>query len=437
MTTERPLRVAMLSEHASPAARLGGADAGGQNVYVDEVSRHLGALGYSVDVFTRREDTESPRVVDWAPGVRIVNVVAGPPEALPKDAVWPYMPQFERSILDFMRGDGARYDLLHGNFWMSGHVATRLGRRLRAPVVQIFHAMGLTKRRHQGEADTSASERVDVERAVVRAADRLIAQCPSERDELVGDYGADPSRVALIPSGVDGERYRPVLRDEARARIGLNGDGPVVVYVGRMLPRKDVRNVVRAVALLASGDGQAARARLLLVGGDAPNPEPDAVGETGELQRLAEELGIRDRVLVVGQRQPDVLRYYYCAGDVAVSTPWYEPFGLTPLEAMACGRPIVGSAVGGLTYTIADGQTGFLVPPRDPGALAARLRELLTDAAMRDAFGRAARTRAERYFAWPVVAARTAVLYQEVVSCNVPPTSEQASLALPRSAIPG
>jgi len=435
MTTERPLRVAMLSEHASPAARLGGADAGGQNVYVDEVSRHLGALGYSVDVFTRREDAESPRVVAWAPGVRIINVAAGPSEALPKDAVWPYMPQFEQSILDFMRGDGARYDLLHGNFWMSGHVAVRLGRLLGVPVVQIFHAMGLTKRRHQGEADTSALDRVDVERAVVRAADRLIAQCPSERDELVDDYGAEGSRVALIPSGVDGERFRPVPRDEARARIGLDRDGPVVVYVGRMLPRKDVRNVVRAVAVLAGGDDQASRARLLLVGGNAPNPGSDATGETGELQRLAEELGIRDRVLFVGQRQPDVLRYYYCAGDAAVSTPWYEPFGLTPLEAMACGRPMVGSAVGGLTYTIADGQTGFLVPPRDPAALAARLHELLMDRTMRDTFGQAARTRVERYFAWPVVAARTAALYQEVVASDVQPTSEQASLALLRSAI--
>ncbi len=432
MTTVQPLRVAMLSEHASPAARLGGADAGGQNVYVDEVSRNLGALGYSVDVFTRREDAQSPRVVEWAPGVRIINVAAGPPAVLPKDAVWPYMPQFERSILDFMHGEGPGYDLLHGNFWMSGHVAVRLGRRLGVPVAQIFHAMGLTKRRYQGEADTSAPERVEVERAVVREADRLIAQCPSERDELVDDYGADPSRVSLIPSGVDGERYRPAARDEARARIGLDGDGPVVVYVGRMLPRKDVRNVVRAMALLASGDDEASHARLLLVGGDALDPGPGTDGETGELRRLASELGIGDRMLFVGQRQPDVLRYYYCAGDVAVSTPWYEPFGLTPLEAMACGRPIVGSAVGGLTYTIADGQTGFLVPPRDPRALAARLRELLTDRTMRDAFGQAARTRVERYFTWPVVAERIAALYQDLVSAHA-----DAALAVPISAIPG
>ena len=86
------------------------------------------------------------------------------------------------------------------------------------------------------------------------------------------------------------------------------------------------------------------------------------------LHALAAELGVLDQVRFVGRRQPDELHLWYAAADVAVTTPWYEPFGLTPLEAMACGTPVIGSRVGGIAFTIADGETGFLVPPRDPGS---------------------------------------------------------------------
>jgi glycosyltransferase involved in cell wall biosynthesis len=204
----------------------------------------------------------------------------------------------------------------------------------------------------------------------------------------------------------------------------------IVVYVGRMLPRKDVRNVVRAVALLArrwnmeGGRREAEEGcfrlpssafRLLLVGGETREPDPATTPEIGELQRLAAELGIADRVHFAGKQQQDVLRYFYSAGDVAVTTPWYEPFGLTPLEAMACGRPVIGSAVGGITYTIADGETGFLVPPRDPEALAACLQRLLAQPELRARMGRAARARVERDFTWPTVATRTAALYQTLL----------------------
>jgi hypothetical protein len=430
----RPLRIAFLSEHASPLALLGSVDAGGQNVYVDEVSRHLARLGCTVDVFTRCDSADAPEVVRWAPGVRVVHLAAGPATFVAKDALWPLMPAFRDAFLRFAAREGALYDLLHSNFWMSGWVAAELKRRLRVPVVHIFHAMGKTKRRHQHDADTSPGERVSVEERVIAGVDRLIAQCPAEEAELVQDYGADPRKVVVIPSAVNIETFRPVAREEALGRIGLETTGPVVAYVGRMLPRKDVRNVVRTVAeLVHRHEGEVTprlgTVTLLLVGGETAEPDAIATPEIGVLQRLAAELGIGDRVRFVGKRQQDELRYYYCAADVAVTTPWYEPFGLTPLEAQACGRPVIGSAVGGIPFTIRDGETGYLVPPRDPAALAQQLSAVLADAVLRRRMGEAARRRVEREFTWPTVAERTRALYEQVLEEHASSITAESALA--------
>ncbi|MEN9937243.1 MAG: hypothetical protein RLZZ387_3822 [Chloroflexota bacterium] len=413
---EKSLRVAFLSEHASPLALLGGLDAGGQNVYVDEVSRNLGQLGYSVDIFTRRDDAAAPEVVPLDNGVRVVHLAAGQAHFIPKDDIWPHMPTFRDELLRFMLRDGARYDVLHGNFWMSGWAAADLQRRLGVPAVQIFHAMGKTKQRHQGAADTSPGDRIDVELGIVRDVERIIAQCPAERAELVDDYDAAPGRVVIIPSAVNIEQFTPSPRDDARRRIGVEHDGRLVVYVGRMLPRKDVRNIVRAVAQLT--DPELADVRLMVVGGETHDPDLQATPELGALQRLAAELGVSDRLIFVGKRQPSELRHYYAAGDVVVTTPWYEPFGLTPLEAMACGRPVIGSAVGGITFTIKDGATGLLVPPRDPEALAGALRTILSQQGLREHMGRAARARVEREFTWRTVARRTAALYESLAQAT-------------------
>lgn len=182
---------------------LGGADAGGQNVYVDEVSRNLAKHGYAVDVFTRRDSAKAPEIIDWSPGVRVVHLPAGPPKPRPKDELWPFMSQFRDSFLRFMVRDEARYDLMHGNFWMSGWVATELRRRLDIPAVQIFHATGKTKRRHQKKVDTSPGDRIKTELNIVRNVDRLIAQCPAEQIELIDDYAADRGKVVVIPSAVN------------------------------------------------------------------------------------------------------------------------------------------------------------------------------------------------------------------------------------------
>ena len=428
---DRPTRIAFLSEHASPIVALGGADAGGQNVYVSELSRHLARRGYAIDVYTRREDPGTPEIVELEPGVRVVHLKAGPVAPRSKDELWPFMPAFRNSLLRFMERDEIHYDLIHSNFWMSGWVATELRRRLDIPVVQIFHAMGKTKRRHQRKVDTSPGNRIKTEMDVVARVDKIIAQCPNERAELVNDYGADPDKIALIPSAVNTRIFNPVPQDEARHYVGLESGKKAIVYVGRLLPRKDIRNIVRALALLVRQSENVEDAPLLLVvGGESEDPNPSATSEIDELQKLAGELGVTDHVRFVGKRQPECLRYYYSAADVAVTTPWYEPFGLTPLEAMACGRPVIGSAVGGITFTIKDGETGLLVPPRDPEALAAALQRLFDQPVLRKRMGLAARKRVQREFSWPIVAMRTGALYDTTLA-------ERMAETLPVALIPG
>jgi D-inositol-3-phosphate glycosyltransferase len=412
-----------MSEHASPVSLLGGSDAGGQNVYVDEISRHLANQGYMIDVFTRRDSPTQPEVVNWAPGVRVIHLTAGPAGCLPKDEIWRYMPAFRDACLNFIAGSDVQYDVIHSNFWMSGWVATELRRVLHIPVVHIFHALGMTKRRHQGNTDTSPQERIAVEMQVVRDVDYVITPCPNEEAELIEYYGALPSQIRMIPLAVNTEVFCPVDRAAARRRLGLAQEDFVMVYVGRILPRKDIRNIVKALPELlkrCSQDEHTPAIRLLIVGGESELPDSEVTPEIGALQRLAAEQGVAAHVSFVGSRQQEALRYYYGASDVFITTPWYEAFGLTPLESMACGRPVIGSAVGGILYSVVDGETGFLVPPQRPELLAERLYYLLRHPELREAMGQAARQRVLSEFTWPLVAARTAGVYEKALAQATP-----------------
>ncbi len=407
-------RVAMLSEHASPIAVLGSEDSGGQNVYVAEVSRQVAALGYKVDVFTRLASDDAPQVVEWADGVRVVNLRAGPAQFLKKDEIWPYMPRFRDSFLRFTRQQRLRYDLIHSNFWMSGWVAAELRAILDLPVVHIFHALGKVKRLYQGRADTSPDERVTVEYQIINEVDRIIAQCPAEVDELRELYDADPDKIRIIPSAVNTEIFRPVPRERARRFLDLPLDEKVIVYVGRVLPRKGIDNAIRGFAQMVHRTGMAAR--MLVVGGETEDADPTLTPEIGRLSQLAAELGVGEMVHFTGKRPQRLLKLYYSAADVSVTTPWYEPFGLTPLESMACGTPVIGSTVGGIQFTVVDGETGFQVAARDPAALADRMARILSDPALRARMAKKARERVLKYFTWGRVAQRVAGLYDEVLS---------------------
>jgi glycosyltransferase involved in cell wall biosynthesis len=375
-----------VSDHASPLAAPGSIDCGGQNVYVAHLARELALAGHLVDIFTRRDAIGQKQLVHWHDNIRVVHVPAGPAHYVPKEHMLPFMQTFARFVTRFARRQPELYDIVHANFFMSGMVAQHLKQVLGIPFVITFHALGHVRRLAQGAADGFPSARVRIESMLMRQADRIIAECAQDRHDMEELYGAAPGRITVAPCGFDPEELWPVARDEARSRLGLPQDKFLVLQLGRMVPRKGVDTVIQGVAML--------RAR----------EKVDA-----------EQLGIGQHVHFTGQQPRSALRYYYSAADAFVTTPWYEPFGITPVEAMACARPVVGSEVGGIKSTVLDGVTGFLIPSRDPQAVAERLAVLQQNPQLACDMGEQGLRRAYQHYTWRIVAQQAAAIYAAVL----------------------
>ena len=394
------MRIAMVSEHASPLAVLGGVDAGGQNVHVAALATELGRRGDDVVVHTRRDDPESPRRVRLAPGVEVDHVCAGPASELSKDLLLPYMPEFAAELHALWSVQPP--EIVHSHFWMSGLVALRAARPLGIPVVHTFHALGVVKQRHQGAKDPSPRARIVVEREIARLADRVIATCSDEVFELIRQ-GADRRSVSVVPCGVDTRSFTPEGPAEPR-----DPDRHRLVVAARLVERKGIGNAISALTQLPDAE--------LHVAGGPDASELDGDPQARRLRELAAERGVGERVVLRGRLGREEMPRLLRSADAVVSVPWYEPFGIVPLEAMACGVPVVASAVGGQIDSVVDGVTGVHVPPRDHEALAVALAELLSHPERRARLGAAGARRARERFAHGRVASATRDIYREVVA---------------------
>lgn len=383
-------RIALISEHASPLALLGSSDAGGQNVHVAELARHLAALGAEVVVHTRRDDPSLDAEVAFCPGVTVHHVDAGPAEPIPKDDLLPHMAAFADRLVDHWSQE--RPDVVHSHFWMSGLAGLDACRRLDLPLLHTYHALGVVKRRQQGAKDTSPAERLAIERRLAREADHIVATAHDEVEELIA-MGGDPRRMTVVPCGVDLRRFSP----EGPATPPRTG-APRAVVVSRFVERKGIGNAIQAVAALPGVE--------LLIGGGPPAGLIDDDPEAQRYQAEIDRLGARGRIRMLGAVPRDEVPPLLRSADVAICTPWYEPFGIVAVEAMACGLPVIASRIGGLAETVVDGVTGCHVPPRDPAALADALQRLLGDDARRRRMRDAAVRRSHRY-GWDRIAAET------------------------------
>ena len=400
--TRSRMRIAMISAHTSPLAPLGGRETGGMNVYVLELSRELARLGYDVDIFTRR-DGDLPAVEEVAPRLRLIRIAAGPPEPIEKEEIVHYLPEFQRNMRRWFGTQPRPYDIVHSHYWQSGWSGTLLAREFRLPHVVMFHTLGEVKNRARfGEEEPKL--RIRHERTITRRATAIVTASDHERQLLELYYGGDLERMHSVPCGIDLDLFFPRDTDEARERISIPGDAPLILWVGRLEKLKGVEILVDAAAQLERRDF-----RLLVVGGDER-----AAGLRDELEAQARAAGIAPNVEFRPAVPHSELPWFYSAADVCVVPSYYESFGLVAVEAMACGTPVVASRVGGLISTVTDGVTGYLIPWRCPEPFAEKLEVLLGNPELRANFSAAARRSVER-FRWSTVGLRIADVYDAAI----------------------
>lgn len=403
-------KIAFISDHASPLATIGGVDSGGQNVYVAEVAQCLAKQGYLVDIYTRKESAIS-EVVEWQPGIRVIHVEAGPPEVMPKEELFEFMDEFTQWMIRFIKKNELSYDVIHAHFWLSGMVATTIKKQLDIPFVITFHALGAVRRMHQGSADKFPEERIKIEQDIMWQADKIIAECPNDLKDLIELYHAPQDKIEIIPCGYNPEDFYPIDKASAKHALGLDQTHQYILQLGRIVPRKGIDNVIEAFALIHH---DFPKLHLLVVGGSfEDNHTRD---ELQRLMELCEKHGVKDKVIFTGQKSRDELKCYYSSSELFITTPWYEPFGITPLEAMACGTPVIGSDVGGISFTVRRNETGDLVPPRQPQQLADKISKLLNSRGRLALMGERSLQHVAQNFTWKIVSTRIADLYEKIIA---------------------
>jgi D-inositol-3-phosphate glycosyltransferase len=404
-----PRRIGLLSVHTSPLEQPGRGDSGGMNVYLAAVAGRLVARDCEVHVFTRASGGDLPPTVHSPDGVLVHHLQAGPAGAAKGDlashlcafylafAAHPVRPQL---------------DVVHGHYWMSGWVGRQAQRRLGLPLVQSFHTLARAKNESLAPGDLpEPALRLEAEDRIVAAADAVIAPTTTEAALLRSRYPARPGAVHVVEPGVDLRIFAPSAERIAERRA--LGGGRIILFVGRLQPLKAPDVAVRTLAALDAllpDDG--IPTRLVIVGGASGNGA--GVSDSASLRRLAESLGVADRVAFLAARPQTELAALYRAADVVLMPSHSESFGLVALEAQASGTPVVASAVGGLPHVIGEDGGGTLVRGRAPADFAAALLPYLLDPRRRTAAGAAGRRRALRY-SWERTADRTLAVYTGVL----------------------
>ncbi|MFC1950864.1 glycosyltransferase [Chloroflexota bacterium] len=366
MDKER-LKIAMLSVHSCPLQRLGGEDTGGMSVYIRELALELGRCGHEVDIYTRAHDPQDEQVYCLGPNVRLIHIEAGDVSEMNKLAIFPHAQNCARNLDQFRRQNNLEYDVIHSHYWLSGCVGTWLQDWWNIPHIPMFHTLGAIKNA-VGVGETEPELRIQSESMVVGKCSGVIAATEREKADIVHYYNADLDKIKVIPCGINLDLFRPVDKEEARQRLGMNGH-KVVLFVGRIQPLKGLDRLLGAMSYLSREEV----VELMVVGGDTGTQD-----EVERLRKLSHDMQIQHIVDFVGQVDQKELPFYYSAADVCVIPSYYESFCLVALESLACGTPLVATNVGGISGVVKQGENGYIVAGNDSVDIADALGTLLT-----------------------------------------------------------
>ena len=397
------LRVAMLSVHSCPLGKLGGESTGGMSVYIRELSRELGKLGHSVDIFTRAHGRAHDRVVELGENVRLIHLTAGEEKEIPKLAIYSHVSEFVSGVDHFRKMNGFDYDLIHSHYWLSGWAGKHLQQLWKVPHMTMFHSMGAVKNTTAVGRD-EPELRIRCEHLLVKSCQCIIAPTEREKEYLIQFYGASPDTIRVTPCGVNLDLFRSIEKKFARNYLGFNGD-EIILFVGRIVPIKGIDKLLMAMTYLEKRE----KVKLVVIGGDQHCEE-----EVKRLKALTRRLDIHDSVDFLGLVDQKELPYFYSAADLCVFPSYYESFGLVALESLACGTPVVATRVGGIEGVIREGETGYVVKDNAPDRLADKITLMLSVSKAKEAAIRSIRASVTQY-SWSNIAEAIASEYDALL----------------------
>ena len=410
------MRIAMISVHTCPLAALGGKETGGMNVYVREVGRQLGNQGIEVDIYTRSQNPKVDKVVPLGHRARVIHIPAGPESPYEKSRVWFHLPQFWRGILEFTHTENIDYDIIHSHYWLSGFAGLKLQRELKAPLVHMFHTLAMMKNMvARNDEDKEPALRISIENKLMDLSDLIVASSPADRGHMLQHYGADPAKIIVVPCGVDLNLFSQLPKEICRHDLELSSRR-AILFVGRITPIKGLECLLKAlVILIGKSKISSSDLHLLIIGGELDNGGNGANKEMKKLNDLTSRLGLDSMVTFLGAKPQHDLPCFYSAAEVCVLPSLYESFGMVALECMASGTPVIASNVGGLSNTIINGYTGYLVPRGNATALAEKIDLFLQNDYLRSRIGKQAAHHAQKY-SWEKITRQLVSLYNRVLS---------------------
>ncbi|NLY39162.1 MAG: glycosyltransferase family 1 protein [Firmicutes bacterium] len=395
------MRIACLSVHSSPLGAAGSRDTGGMSTYLRELSSALGKRGVKIDLFTRCAASSGERIVELGPNARLIFLPVGP-EKVEKIDLYDHLPAFAERLERFQAAGRLRYDLIFSHYWLSGWAGRILARRWQVPHLIMFHTLGAAKNALcPGENEPRL--RLEAEKILSAECSGVIVPSRREKELLMQYCGAGPERIRVVPCGVNLQLFQPREPAGLEKPDGAAGGGRVILYVGRIEPVKGLELLIQAAGELRDQvDFQ-----LLIIGGNSySSPAVEAY------QRLAAQLGIASRITFLGLVEHQELPRYYSAAAVTALPSYYESFGMIALESLACGTPVVSTAVGDLKLIIRQDQTGRVIEGRSPRQMAAAIESFLSraekpvEACRRSVLG----------YGWPEIAAALLAACRELVN---------------------
>jgi glycosyltransferase involved in cell wall biosynthesis len=389
------MKIALVAQHATPVVSTGASEVD-DDIRLRELSRSLASKGHRVTVYAQKQDSALPDHAELHSGVRVEYI--GPEVKRDESDLLARVPDFSRPLRDHWSRQ--RPDVVHALRWTSGLAALAAARDLDIPVVQSFNSLGVAERRHRIIPPTAGTARIRLEPAIGRSVSAVLAGSSDEESDLAR-LGVPRRSIKVVPCGVDTTEFAP------EGPVAQRNSRPRLVTVADLDEQDSLETLLRALSRVPAAE--------LIVAGGPPRAELAGNKAYRTLAALAESLDVSGRVLFAGQVSRGALPPLLRSADLLVNTSEYEPSGMVSVEAMACGTPVVASAVGGQVDAIVDGTTGILVPPGRPALLAQRIRQLLAHPMLLEAYSVAAADRARSRYSWDRIAHETLAVYDSAV----------------------